>query len=516
MSSLRTIVGQHVPKFTLYRDGKKLTTEDNSYDLGDFIGGYEIYESIESASLEAKFIVVDAAGLINAFSGSETIKVDIQGTIKDRVYYFRIYQITARSRGTQSADIYILNGVSDEFCKNEVINVFGKSDRIFSGKTSSKDILTKLISGKKYLGSKKKTWGGVGDSGFEESLNKHSFVASNWRIFDTVYWLSQRSIRKKGSKKGVLQNGFAFFENGMGYNFVSIDKMIEDVNDQKLATDKHWENRSSQIQSTDGDVPLYEYEYSNKGLGDEGRDQFLIDKILFPDEKNYLVGLRHGAWAGFSIGFDPNNISRSKMGLSTDMSFDAYKYDIKSLWSKMSHIGGTQFTNPINKMDKDFQNYVNYPKRVRYTMLPNQIFDKKYKNAPQRNYEELVELQAYQWMRIESLKSIQIQISVPGNLDLYVGKGIKIVIPSTLKMGVRPIVDPKYSGRYVIGALTHQGDGTKLTTTMLLLRDSVDRSTLRETVTIQSAPDNDIGTNNDYLKQVLEGIADIEEGRERD
>ena len=83
-------------------------------------------------------------------------------------------------------------------------------------------------------------------------------------------------------------------------------------------------------------------------------------------------------------------------------------------------------------------------------------------------------------------------------------------------MGVRPIVDPKYSGRYVIGALTHQGDGTRLTTTMLLLRDSVDRSTLRETVTIQSAPDNDIGTNNDYLKQVLEGIADIEEGRERD
>ena len=39
---------------------------------------------------------------------------------------------------------------------------------------------------------------------------------------------------QKESIGGGFQNGFAFFENGLGFNFKSIDKMIEDINDQFL------------------------------------------------------------------------------------------------------------------------------------------------------------------------------------------------------------------------------------------------------------------------------------------
>ena len=35
-------------------------------------------------------------------------------------------------------------------------------------------------------------------------------------------------------------------------------------------------------------------------------------------------------------------------------------------------------------MDDEIRNIVDFPKRVRYTMLPNQIFDPKYKNNPQK------------------------------------------------------------------------------------------------------------------------------------
>ena len=68
-------------------------------------------------------------------------------------------------------------------------------------------------------------------------------------------------------------------------------------------------------------------------------------------------------------------------------------------------------------------------------MLPNQTFDPKFTNNPQKNYEELVELQAYQWMRIESIKNIKLMITMPGNLDLYTGSGINVVIPATFKQG---------------------------------------------------------------------------------
>ena len=64
--------------------------------------------------------------------------------------------------------------------------------------------------------------------------------------------------------------------------------------------------------------------------------------------------------------------------------------------------------------------------KVRYTILPNQIFDQRNAEQPGRNYEALVELQAYQWMRFETLKTIKLQIEIPSNLDLYVGSGINI------------------------------------------------------------------------------------------
>ena len=69
-------------------------------------------------------------------------------------------------------------------------------------------------------------------------------------------------------------------------------------------------------------------------------DQFNIERITFPDERNYLMGLRHGAWSGFSVGFDPTFITRSRMGLSTDLSADAYRYAVTEIWKKMSHLNG--------------------------------------------------------------------------------------------------------------------------------------------------------------------------------
>jgi Fe-S-cluster formation regulator IscX/YfhJ len=216
--------------------------------------------------------------------------------------------------------------------------------------------------------------------------------------------------------------------------------------------------------------------YATKKSGSDESDQYKIESIVFPEERDFLTGLRHGAWSGFSIGFDPVTVTASKMGLSTDLSVDAYRYNITEMWPKMSHLDQKKTVNPLTVMDDNIQNIVNYPKRVRYTILSNQIFDPKFQDNPQKNYEELVELQSYQWMRIESLKNIKLMISIPGNLDLYAGSGINVIIPATYKRNTTTEVDRKYSGRYVIGGLTHKIVNTKMTTEALLLKDSIPRT----------------------------------------
>ena len=456
MTIRRNQVGDVEVKVNVFRNGVKLQSAEGADDIYDFIAGIEIYESITSSTIEAKLLFNDGSGFIGAMTGSEVFRIVINGTILDRVYYVRAYDVEARTR-LNTADSFIVNCASDEFFQNEITNVFGNSQVVFNSTSSSEIVEQILKTDNRYINTKKKIY-------IEESTNKQQFIATNWRPYDCIYWLSQRSVRK-ARKGGTLQNGFVFYENGLGFNFKSIDKIIDDVNNQT----------ESDTNFTSGDSKLYTYVYSTKSSGSEESDQFKIETIVFPEERDFLTGLRNGAWAGFSIGFDPVTVTQSKMGLSTDMSVDAYRYGINVMWPKMSHLNESGSVNPLSQLDTSIKSIVDYPRRTRYTILSNQIFDPKFQDNPQKNYEELVELQAYQWMRIESLKNIKLMVKFPGNLDLYAGHGINIVIPATYKRNNSTDIDRKYSGRYVIGGLTHKVTGSNMTTEALLLKDSIPR-----------------------------------------
>ena len=440
----------------VFRDGQKLQSSEGADDIYDFITGIEIYESITSSTIEAKLLFNDGSGFIGAMTGSEQFRIMIRGTILDRVYYVRAYDIEARTR-LDKADSFIVNCASDEFLQNEITNVFGNSQVVFDSTSSSEIVEQILKTDQRYIRTQKKIY-------IEESTNKQQFIATNWRPFDCIYWLTQRSVRK-ARKGGTLQNGFLFWENGLGFNFKSIDKMIDNVNNQT----------ESDSNFTTGETKLYTYVYSTKSSGSDGADQFKLETIVFPEERDFLTGLRNGAWAGFSMGFDPVTVTQSKMGLSTDMSVNAYRYGINAVWPKMSHLNESTAVNPLSQLDQNIKTIVDYPRRTRYTILSNQIFDPKFQDNPQKNYEELVELQAYQWMRIESLKNIKLMVKFPGNLDLYAGHGMNIVIPATYKRNNSTDIDRKYSGRYVIGGLTHKIVGSNMTTEALLLKDSIPR-----------------------------------------
>ena len=465
MSIKRVNAGDCTVTISLKRDGEKLTTKDGGYNLITFLKTWEIYESIESATIEAMFIFEDSAGLSNVFTGSELIEFEVKGSVVTRKYSFRSYNISSRSRVTQTTDAFIIHACSDEYIKNEAANVFGNSEVIFK-KTGieATDIVKTLVGNTMFLGSPKKVFA-------EDSLTKHKFIAPNWRPLDTIYWITQRTVRKKKTG-GSYQNGYTFFENALGYHFKSIDGMIDDINDQ---------DGDTKTDEKTGKARLYSYSLSLKRVGNGATDQYKIDTVSFPEEKNFLMGLRHGAWSGYSVGFDPVTINQSRWGgKSPDLAGASFNYNINDIWKSMSHLGGKKAVNPVSRLDNETKNLIDNPKRVRYSILPNQIFDKKWYNyipglnrSSSKNYEALVELQAYQWMRMESLKNTKLQISVPGNLDLYAGSGIDVTLPSTVKSGDKIKRDKRYSGRYMIVTIAHKGSSDTFSSEMLLMKDAV-------------------------------------------
>ena len=68
---------------SIIKDGKKLKNDAGEYELKEFVRGFEIFESIGSATLEAKLIIQDTAGLINTLTGTELFEIRLIGYIID-------------------------------------------------------------------------------------------------------------------------------------------------------------------------------------------------------------------------------------------------------------------------------------------------------------------------------------------------------------------------------------------------------------------------------------------------
>ena len=497
-------------ELSIFRDGEMVKIGD-AWNFIEFLNGFQITESITNAAIQARFVMTDNAGLSGFLTGSEQWKFTMKSINIDRTYFFRTFSVTDRARTNQLSDIFIVHATSDEFLKNEVTNVFGHSEVLFGKRknvtkktaykqtesgTKAEAIIKTLLNGKDYIGSPKKVY-----TDDNESINNHQFISSNWRPFDLIYWLGQRTIRK-ANKGGTLQNGYAFFENALGYNFKSIDGMIEKANEQSYDKETNFAN---------GEPQLYLYKWSPKSAGDKENDPTRINSVVFPDERSYLMGLRHGAYAGYSIGFDPTTLGNSKVGtdVSKDISNDTYRYSNQELWSKMSHLGKANNQNPIKLMDSGVRALLDYPKRVRYAALPNQVFDRKWWNYipgfgknPQKNYEQLVELQAYQFLRLESLKSIRLQIGIPGNLDLYAGAAVYVELPSGEKVGDDILIDRKYSGRYLIAGVEHESSGETFSTKLMLCKDTLYGKPNEKVVDKKTKSNADIVLDPNFLKNI--------------
>ena len=80
---------------------------------------------------------------------------------------------------------------------------------------------------------------------------------------------------------------------------------------------------------------------------------------------------------------------------------------------------------------------------------------------------------AYSFSRWQLLNAITLDIKVPGNVHLEVGKVIEIEIPASQQKSQRVEEDATYSGYYLIKGLRHSYSPEGLTTYLNLCKDSI-------------------------------------------
>jgi len=180
-----------------------------------------IYESMYSNGLTGSIVVGDAQNLIGKLqiNGTERLsfKLSTPGT-KDQRHMvdasvetghpFHIYKITDRRQLNSNTLLYTLHFASREFMRN----LRTKVSQAYNGRLdlSVMDILTD----ENYLDSKKQI-------SFEPCGNSDKIVIPNLRPYDAINMIAKRSLPEKSN--GV---GYYFYETTKGIYFRSWDNMV--------------------------------------------------------------------------------------------------------------------------------------------------------------------------------------------------------------------------------------------------------------------------------------------------
>lgn len=419
-------------------------------DIRDLVADFQYHEAIESAFLRCDFTILDAADFNKALQGGEEISVELETDsskgqpLKFTNKVWKIGSIIKSERG----QMYILHTVSPEMFNNELGKVF---DAFGPESKKDKDNIPLYIC-KEYLKATDK----LKSENFEEH-SKITYISPSWKPVDAITYLSDKVTRKGASKGSDTQSGYLFFENKRGFQFRSIDGLAEGK------------------ASKSGNLT---YTYIQQGSAPKDNGYYVIESIQYPDKVDHLKSMRLGTYKSIAIGIsisEPTNNRLTDSGTSGKTAPGGTIYPPKiNTFQKVFQKASKIEKLPPYDVPKDVMPEDASPTRQKIRILPGLKNQQELgKSQGTKSDDDTMAVAEYAAARYNLLRTIQLTVVIPGNTALTVGDIITVKIPASQEEGKKVKEDRKYSGKYLIGALTHTFKREGLTTKLVLIRDSI-------------------------------------------
>ena len=380
----------------------------------DIVGGNPIidyYESLDSPTiaLTVTFIDIDQVISREGITGGEYIDVTVKiGGFDDFKLTSEKHKLMLNSVRNVITETNKQIATLEFITVESIINETARVNKKYAGNVTGtvKQLLktdTKGIQTSKNLES-------------DEAANSYAFVGNLKRPLDTIQWLCPKA---QSSTKNF---GFLFFETLDGYNFKSIEKLLD----------------QDSVRYTHTDRPM------------EG--SFKIMQNNLNQTNDIGMNLRLGMYANRTTYVDIEN-----------QNVDIVDFDITQLDLK----------KPVKLLD----GIEKHPTRL---MLRVNDYGASQKGSKKEDTVPESELAVYQnksYIRNNVLFSQSLQISIPINPDLRAGNVIDVRLPvkkgdgssGESEQGDEKSNDP--SGRYLISELRHLLGGGKSETQLTLIRD---------------------------------------------
>ena len=380
----------------------------------DIVAGNPIidyYESLDSPTiaLTVTFIDVDQVISREGITGGEYIDVTVKiGGFDDFKLTSEKHKLMLNSVRNVITETNKQVATLEFITVESIINETARVNKKYAGNVTGtvKQLLktdTKGIQTSKNLES-------------DEAANSYAFVGNLKRPLDTIQWLCPKA---QSSTKNF---GFLFFETLDGYNFKSIEKLLD----------------QDSVRYTHTDRPM------------EG--SFKIMKNNLNQTNDIGMNLRLGMYANRTTYVDIEN-----------QNVDIVDFDITQLDLK----------KPVKLLD----GIEKHPTRLMLRVNDYGVSQKGSKKEDTVPESELAVYQNKSYIRNNVLFSQSLQISIPINPDLRAGNVIDVRLPvkkgdgssGESEQGNEKSNDP--SGRYLISELRHLLGGGKSETQLTLIRD---------------------------------------------
>jgi len=423
---------------------------DKGVDIKSLIVELKYYENVLSNSLSLSVIIADSGGLEPykddmigildgiPIRGGERVAIEFsdsqekETTLTFDLNGFYINRIKNVNPGT-SNDVFILELCTREFLANEQSRVVKRYD----GKIS--DNIRTILTDPKGLKTKKKL-------DIDATVLPYNFIGNDRKPFYVCTWLASKSVPEASGKINGAA-GYFFFETYDGFKFKSIDVLLsQPPKDGKKFVYTNAPNIEGQTDYTtkityvdiERDMDLQQNllmgTYANRSLFFDfyALDYEIRNYTLKDDQKDKIKP------AEDNILFVPDEFTQ------TPSRFMNLLLDLGALPS-----GETP--------DKQLETWKNNPKQ------PN--FD-----APKTMVQAI--------MRYNQLYTIKTNIVIPGDFSLRAGDIIECDFPDLAKKNNKQ-PNKETKGFYLIASLCHRITPTDTYTSLTLVRDSFNSTTIK-------------------------------------
>jgi hypothetical protein len=393
------------------------------FDVFNFVTDIAIYENIFSPTMSGYIELNDAQDLVNLMPmiGEEKLLITFKSpsmTDADGLFEqaFYVYKMTDREYTAERAVSYKLHFVSFETIRD----LNSKLSKGFSGTIS--DVVSKILQNE--LKTEKKV-------NVESTKNTTMYVSNYWSPFTNVNYLAKRSVSNVNDSAN-----YVFFENNRGFNYTSVDGLLE-----KTAVSRYiYDNNTRKPTSGGG------------GAGRTiAKDLERINSYRIDTAYDYMKRVQSGMYASRLI---THELVTKTYNVQTMLYQDEFK--------KHNHLN----PYPMSTIGLPSKTFATLDVQPRALETYNNFKTDGMKGWRLKNAMQMSEISAY-----------SMDITVPGRSDICVGDVVEVFIyrptPISQKDQEEDIIDKTFSGRYLITALCHSLNREKHEMHMTLVKDSL-------------------------------------------